>query len=289
MRSLRRIASFLLLVAALGARAEIYSWTDTDGRTHFTGDLSAVPPEHRQDAVARNLERSTGRGLSTYSSGPRSDAPAAAAPAPEAGGGPIYRIPIERAGTALVVQARVNDELSLPFLVDTGASDVSLPRWAADRLGLDPADGGRTREYVTANGTIEEPAVMLRSVELGGARVENVPAAISSSMEVGLLGLSFFNHFSVHVDSARGVLLLRPNGLAQAGQILAGRSEAQWRAEYENLRARIERVDAEARRSNPNQTSKLEALEASRADLLRQLELLDAEADHARVPASWRE
>jgi aspartyl protease family protein len=289
MRSLLRIAPILLLVVAAGARAEIYSWTDADGRVHFTEDLSSVPRQHREAAVGRSLDRSARRGLSTYSSGERDDAPGAAPTAAPSSGGPIYRIPIERAGTALLVQARINDELSLPFLVDTGASDVSLPRWAAERLGLDPAGSGRTREYVTANGPVEEAALMLRSVELGGARVENVPAAISSTMDVGLLGLSFFNHFSVHVDSARGVLMLRPNGLAESGQILAGRSEAQWRAEYGNLRTRIARVDAEERRTNPNQTSKLEALDESRQELLRQLDLLDAEADQARVPIAWRE
>jgi aspartyl protease family protein len=289
MRNLLLIALLLLATVAADARAEIYSWTDADGRVHFTGELSQVPPEHRQQAVGRSLDGPARRGLSTYSRGERDEAPAAVPPAASRDGGPIYRIPIERAGTALLVQARVNDELSLPFLVDTGASDVSLPRWAAERLGLDPAGSGRTREYVTANGPVEEAALMLRSVELGGARVENVPAAISSTMDVGLLGLSFFNHFSVHVDSARGVLMLRPNGLAESGQILAGRSEAQWRAEYGNLRTRIARVDAEERRTNPNQTSKLEALDESRQELLRQLDLLDAEADQARVPIAWRE
>jgi clan AA aspartic protease (TIGR02281 family) len=284
-----RIAAILLLVSAAGAYGEIYSWTDAEGRVHFTEDLSAVPLQQREAAVERRPRESSRGGLSTFSSGTRDGISAATPRDPSSGARPVYQIPIERMGTALLVHARVNDELSLPFLVDTGASDVSLPRWAAERLGLDPAGNGRTREYVTANGPVEETALMLRSVELGGARVENVPAAIASSMDVGLLGLSFFNHFSIHVDSARGVLLLRPNDLADSGQILAGRSEAQWRAEYANLRVRIARVDAEAGRTNPNQTSKLEALEENRQDLLRQLDLLDAEADQARVPIAWRE
>ena len=64
-------------------------------------------------------------------------------------------------------------------------------------------------------------------------------------MEIGLLGLSFFNHFTYNVDAAAGVLTLVPNDLAESGAIRGGRSEAQWRAEYQDLRARIETVDQE--------------------------------------------
>ena len=134
-----------------------------------------------------------------------------------------------------------------------------------------------------------ESASDLAVADGGGARVEQVPAAVSSNMEIGLLGLSFFNHFSVHVDAAAGVLTLVPNDLAETGQILSGRSEAQWRAEYGNLRTRLARVDDEAQRTNPNQSSKLGDLDLARRDLLRQLEILEAEADQARVPLTWRE
>jgi clan AA aspartic protease (TIGR02281 family) len=295
MRNLARIAPILLVLAS-SSPAEVYRWTDPDGRVHFTSDLNQVPPQHRPDAVQRNLDQAdtpAADRLSTY----ETDGPADPSPRRAAGraieatapGGPVYRIPVQRAGTALVVAGRINGELVVPFLVDTGASDVSVPRWALERLGIDPDASGRTREYMTANGMIEESTLTLRSLEVGGARVDDVPAAVSSTMEIGLLGLSFFNHFSVHVDAANGVLTLVPNDLVATGQILAGRSEAQWRAEYGNLRARLARVDDEARRTNPNQSSKLGDLDDARRELLRQLEILEAEADQARVPLPWRE
>jgi clan AA aspartic protease (TIGR02281 family) len=194
---------------------------------------------------------------------------------------------VQRAGTALLVSARVNETLNVPFLVDTGASDVSVPRWAAERLGIEGS--GRTREYMTANGVVVEPVVTLRSVDVGGARVEDLSASISGSMEIGLLGLGFFNHFTTHVDTARGLLTLIPNDLVESGGIRGGRSEEQWRTEFAGLRDRLARVDAEESRTNPNQSTKLRDLEARRDDLLRQLEILEAEADHARVPLVWRE
>ena len=34
------------------------------------------------------------------------------------------------------VVARINGLVDVPFLIDTGATDVLLPQWAADELGL---------------------------------------------------------------------------------------------------------------------------------------------------------
>jgi clan AA aspartic protease (TIGR02281 family) len=292
MRNSFRSVLILLALLAGPASAEIYRWTDAEGQVHFTSDLGQVPAAQRPAARRQSEDPAPADRLSTYSTGRTSLRSEAVGPRSSGIGqprGPVYRIPIERAGTALVVAGRVNGELVVPFLVDTGASDVSLPRWAVERLGIDPRASGRTREYMTANGMIEEATLTLSSLEVGGARVEQVPAAVSSNMEIGLLGLSFFNHFSVHVDAAAGVLTLVPNDLAETGQILAGRSEAQWRAEYGNLRNRLARVDDEAQRTNPNQSSKLGDLDGARRDLLRQLEILEAEADQARVPLTWRE
>jgi len=288
----------VLLSPAPALAGEIYRWTDESGRVHFTEDLSRVPRDQRpaaRSAARQEAEAAAEAGApspinryDTSEAHPSTPAPAARDPG---GGGSearrVHRVKVERAGTALLVAARVNDRLVVPFLVDTGASDVMLPQWAAERLGL--ADSGRTREYLTANGVVEEPVALLGSVELGGARVEDVPASVSSSMEVGLLGLSFFNHFTYHVDAAEGVLTLVPNDLAERGGIRGGRSPAQWRAEFAGLRRRLARLEAERRAAGSNASSRLERLERERRELERQMELLEAEADQARVPLDWRE
>lgn len=295
MRRFGWMALCLGIALGLPATAEIYRWTDTAGRVHFTQELSEVPREHRAEAVRRTLDDEP-TGVSTFSSAPDAGSPPAA-PSPLArpkpasargpNGKPIYRIRVERAGTGMLVAARINNGLMVPFLVDTGASDVAIPQWAAERLSLEST--GRTREYLTANGVIEESVVMLRSVNLGGAEVEEVPASISKTMNVGLLGLSFFNRFTYHVDAANGILTLVPNDLEESGKIRGGRSEAQWRSEYRGLRHRMERVEAEARRTGTNQSSKQRDLEETQEELGAQLETLEAEADQARVPMAWRE
>jgi clan AA aspartic protease (TIGR02281 family) len=189
----------------------------------------------------------------------------------------------------MLVQVRVNDRVTAPFILDTGASDVAIPKALADELGMRVNADTRTKAYSTANGTIQEPVVMLDSVDLQGARVENVPASISRSMSVGLLGLSFFNHFTYKIDAAAGVVTLVPNRLAETGLIRGGRSEAQWRAEYENLRARMAAVDAEREHTPSAHGRELKRLDDETSQLQRQLDQLETEADAARVPVVWRE
>ncbi len=291
----RRAASLLAWLACLpaaAALAEIYRWTDADGRVHFTQDLSQVPPGQR--ATAAGAARSSGEGRVQTFESPAASGPAAAAPAggEAAASSPTantYRIQVQRAGPSMLVVALVNRVHRVPFLIDTGATDVLIPRSVAQRIGLEAGPETRTKRYATANGMVEHPVVMLDSVDLGGAVARDVPASIGPELEFGLLGLSYFNRFDTHVDAAAGIVTLVPNGLAEAGVIRGGRSEAQWRSEYRNLHDRIERVDAEAARTPESHGRERRRLDEARAELVHQLSLLDAEADGARVPVAWRE
>ena len=287
MLRLTRWLCLALALAPLATAAEIYQWTDEQGRIHFTQDLSKVPARHRSQAELRAMApREAGR-LQTYSQ-PAAPAPAGAAKRAAAPGREV-RVSVARAGTGMVVNVLLDGTVTAPFLVDTGATDVLIPASLAKRLGLQKGPETRSKSYRTANGVVTQATVMLRSVDLGGAVVENVPASISPSMEIGLLGLSFFNHFTYHIDAAEGVLTLVPNDLAESGGILGGRSEAQWRAEYQDLRMRIESVDQEYAAKSTSKAREREHLEEKRAALLGDLSLLDGEADRARVPMSWRD
>src|SRR5262245_32787367 len=290
----RRAAPLLAWLACLpaaGALAEIYRWTDADGRVHFTQDLSQVPAGQR--ATAASAARASGEGRGQTFESPSASGPAAPAPAGDspASSPPAraYRLRVQRGGAGMLVEALVNGVHRVPFLIDTGATDVLIPRSVARRIGLEVGPEARTKRYATANGMIEQPVVMLDSVDLGGAVAREVPASIGPELEFGLLGLSYFNRFDTHVDAAAGVVTLVPNGLAEAGAIRGGRSEEQWRSEYRNLHDRIERIEAEAARTPESHGRERGRLEEARGELSRQLTLLDAEADGARVPVAWRE
>ena len=281
------VLSIFLLAAP--AAAEIYRWTDENGRVHFTQDLGQVPARYRKQAETSAKSSSGASRVQTYSGSSSAVGRTPPARAAAAGGGETYRIRVQRAGTSMLVNVRLNNAVTAPFLIDTGASDVLIPQSVADRLGLQIGPDTRTKRYSTANGMVEHPVVMLRSVSLGDASVENVPASVSPSMEVGLLGLSFFNHFTYNIDAAAGVVTLTRNQLAESGRIRGGRSQAQWRSEYANLRWRIAQIDWEYAQKAESKTRERQRLEEQRANLERQLELLEAEADQAHVPMAWRQ
>jgi len=164
---------------------------------------------------------------------------------------------------------------------------VLLPRWAAEQLNLD-LENAREARYSTANGLVVHKQVTLESVELGGARAESIPASVSPSMQVGLLGLSFFNHFNYNVDPGAGVVTLRPNGLAESGVIRGGRSAEQWQGQFRGLKGMLRAVEEERGRSSLDSMRK-QKLDAYADKLRQQIRDLESEADDARVPYAWRD
>lgn len=291
------LATGLAFAFAGSSTAEIYQWKDAAGRLHFAQDLNQVPDAYRAQAEAGMRKEGSGPEIQRYDAAPAAPAPTATpakradsrSPRGRSGAGPkTYRIPVERAGTTMLVHVRLNDRVTAPFYIDTGASDVLIPGWVAEQLGLDLSDK-RTGYYGTANGVIQQKLVTLESVELGGARVENVPASVSPSMSQGLLGLSFFNHFRYDVDPVAGIVTLTPNGLVEAGILKAGRTETQWRSQFAQLSARREAIENALESTNPNASRRVEELEALVEETERQRQVLEAEADDARVPMAWRD
>jgi len=91
-----------------------------------------------------------------------------------------------------VASGTINDT-DVVFLLDTGASDISVPGDLAQRLGL---QRGRALMYQTANGPIKVYATRLEKVDLGGIVLRQVRASINPGMKGNevLLGMSFLKH-----------------------------------------------------------------------------------------------
>lgn len=288
-----RLATFwtvLSLSVAWPAAGEIYKWVDADGEIHFTTDLSQVPPDQRR-ASERGAEAREQSELVQRHASPAAPtaSPGRRAVARSGLGQKTYTVRVPPGASSMQVMVQLNDRVTAPFIIDTGASDVVLPRSVADELGLETGPDTLTLQYRTANGIIESPVVTLDSVSLGGARVEDVHASISDSLRIGLLGLTYFNRFQYEIDAVRGLVHLTPNGIEESGALRGGRSEAQWRATFNSLRQRLAALQAEVERTPSSRSRKHDHLEEERARILGQLARLEAEADHARVPFTWRE
>ena len=89
------------------------------------------------------------------------------------------------------VEALVNG-IPIRFLVDTGASDVTLSPRDAARIGLDPDRLNFNRPYRTANGVVMGAAVTLPSIRIGPIEVRDVPGSVNGApLGASLLGMSF--------------------------------------------------------------------------------------------------
>jgi aspartyl protease family protein len=90
---------------------------------------------------------------------------------------------------------------SAQFMVDTGATLVSVGRTDAERLGLD-LSAARQGVTQTANGPVPVQIIVLPRLRVGNVEVSNVGAAVMpSSMPHVLLGNSFLSRFQMRRDN----------------------------------------------------------------------------------------
>jgi aspartyl protease family protein len=95
------------------------------------------------------------------------------------------------------------------FVVDTGATFVSMDQYEADRLGIDWKNGRRGMSR-TANGDAPFYATTLPSVRIGDVQVYDVPAIVTPApMPYILLGNSFLSRFQMKRENDVMTLDLR--------------------------------------------------------------------------------
>lgn len=110
------------------------------------------------------------------------------------GEGPAIAIESSRRGHYRV-QGFVNGQV-VDFLVDTGATEVSIPVTVADKLGLRRGTAGLAQ---TANGIATIYDTQIDTLSIGPLSLSDVPAHISPGMQgnEALLGMSFLRHFTL--------------------------------------------------------------------------------------------
>jgi len=111
------------------------------------------------------------------------------------------------------VRATLNGQVSLDFLIDTGASTVTIPSAAVRSLGI-PTDTVKSKRQVyTAGGVVTAREVILDSIEIDGWSVQRVKALVLDIPRrpgLGLLGLNYLDRFNVDMRPEEGLLTLTP-------------------------------------------------------------------------------
>lgn len=107
-----------------------------------------------------------------------------------------------------LAQGQING-LAVDFVVDTGATLVSLSAADARRLGLDYL-GGTPASIRTANGTARAWRIRLDAVRVGEITINGVDAVVMDNQDMPpLLGMSFLNRMDMRREGQQMVLTRR--------------------------------------------------------------------------------
>lgn len=212
---------FLILGMTLPLSAEIYRWKDGKGKIHY----STKPPSHH---VTGPVEVKINNRWYPYTGDEDLDALKAKGSAPinytTSSPGPSLQhtektpkqaiVSYSKQESMIIIEVTVNQKITRPFAVDTGATYTIISQEIADALYLRPDPRIPPITIQTANGRIQVSLVNLDSVSVGGLEMLNVTAAIhtfdESSRISGLLGLNFLNRFQMTVDATKNQLILKP-------------------------------------------------------------------------------
>ena len=110
-----------------------------------------------------------------------------------------------------VASGSINSE-PVVFMLDTGATDVSIPLAIAQRLGL---EHGPRAIYQTANGRVEVSLTRLEQISLGEITLHDIRATINPGYQSDqiLLGMSFLKHLEFSQRGNTLTLKQYPDGL----------------------------------------------------------------------------
>jgi clan AA aspartic protease (TIGR02281 family) len=131
-------------------------------------------------------------------------------------------IPLIRSRGTLQVPVVINNEITLNFTIDSGATDVSIPASVFATLTRNGAVSAQDlldkRVYKLADGSGElSQRFRLRSLRVGGLEVRDVIASVGDSGGLLLLGQSFLSRLkSWSIDNERQTLLITGSPTARS-------------------------------------------------------------------------
>ncbi|PID57757.1 hypothetical protein CSB45_05900 [candidate division KSB3 bacterium] len=211
------------ILAAAPVFAEMYRWQDNMGKTHY----STSPPSHRIQGpieVKRSNRwyRYTGENDSQPAARQNQSAPITYSTSfprhysekpEEASAESRTIVPYSQQNSVMIVDVTINNRITRPFAVDTGASYTVISPEIANALFLTPAYNAPQVTLQTANGRIKAALVNLERVRLGSLETPNITAAIHDMQDAshisGLLGLNVLKRFQMTVDSMHHQLIFK--------------------------------------------------------------------------------
>ena len=223
------------LLALSDQRAQVYRelWArlDSDQREALRADQTRwvhdyatrcgvppdVPPQLPPVPAVVDCFKQAGRARIAYLRGYSTD-PAGAADQPNSHGLPRGslgdEIPLTPTGGTYMVPVLLNGFLPIPFIVDSGAADISLPADVAltlIRTGTIEEDDyiGEARYRLGDGSVVKSSRFFLHQVKVGNHFFDHIAASVSPPESVPLLGQSLLSKIgSWSIDNERHLLVL---------------------------------------------------------------------------------
>jgi clan AA aspartic protease (TIGR02281 family) len=212
-----------MLLLPFAVRADIYSYVDKNGTTHFVDDLGKVPPEYRNQVTVREEkpegpppegetpkavdkkgetpeEARTKRMLEELEEKKRQDEDKAQEDFEKS---LVTKVTIR--GNQVLVPVTLGyggKEVQATLVLDTGASVVAINRSIADQLGIPLTNG--THVGVVGGKSVNASRIKLDYVRVGPYEAKELNALVifpqSTTFSDGLLGMNFLRGLDYSID-----------------------------------------------------------------------------------------
>ena len=144
----------------------------------------------------------------------------------------VATVPLKRENGIFVVPVVINNQITLNFTLDSGATDVSIPVDVFSTLvrtaTIQQSDYLDTQLYSLADGsTTQSPRFRIRFLRVGDVELRDVIASVGPKSSSPLLGQSFLARLgSWAIDNNRQLLVINGSGNALADGANSGPSTA---------------------------------------------------------------
>jgi len=128
----------------------------------------------------------------------------------------VASIQLERVGGSFIASMRLNNNIPVRLLMDTGATISALDYRFADAYNI--GRSGSTIRLATASGRVEADLLSIRSAQLGEFTVSDLEfasldlGANKRSAYHGLLGMDILGQFEFYLDQREAILYLNVGG-----------------------------------------------------------------------------
>jgi clan AA aspartic protease (TIGR02281 family) len=169
----------------------------------YDGRITRGEYNKRRMEISNNLKRELGN---------RDEVAVSSSPSSSSSGATL--IPVKAQGGTYEVPVLINKTITLNFMIDSGASVVTIPADVVLTLvrsgTLQRSDFTGTKTYTLADGsTVPSTTFRIRSLTVNNIVIENVNGAVAPAAGGLLLGQSFLSRFkSWSIDNSKQALVL---------------------------------------------------------------------------------